>query len=821
MTVLKKIVPGLLWAIGSLFLLLLIASAIVNALGIQVELNSLRTPVEIAFEKATGRKVHFRGDLSLVPTLWPTLEIQQVQIDNPPNWQQGVFADADLIRIQLGLFPLLKGGIHLGEVTVNGIIINLLNNQQGRPNWLFSTAEEEPQQTLEVNKDEDAFISFAALNELALEDITLNYQDQKLNRRFSFRLDKMKGSILPEQPFKLDIEGYLEKKHYKLQLAGGSLSDLRDRTMNWPVHIKADIAGTPINLEGQLVRENEPELHAKLTIGHVDIGATLAWLKIASDIEASTDALTVKTELRGESLSELLALSKFNLTVDQTVWTLTDANTQAQLPIMIKHGQLAIKPEQPVLLTLDSQIDKEPVLINIKGSKLADYWVANKQYPLQIKVQGMGADLTLKSLFSLPVSKKKLSFSVDLKGESLDSFNQLFNVDLPPIGPYSLKGWGAVTPEGYSIKDLLLQVGSSHLLGNLVLAMTETPPRLEVQLESKRIQINDFDLQGWSSAGEEGADLLASSDVKGQDKQAEQKSQQARKEKVRKLLSPKVFQSLAANIDIQAKEVLSGSDVLGKGQLLLILEQGRLSLQRSLIEVPGGSAELQAEIYPTSENIEVSLSAKIDKFDYGILARRIDKKSETFGMLSLDIGLTSKVKEIKDLLANGSGHFDFGVLPGDMDADVFDLWAVNLLSAIVSRTDKDSHSRVNCVVASFDLNDGFMQQKMLFADTSKMQIEGQAEVNFKSREIKLYVAPKAKKAEFFSLATPVKVTGSFEDFGIGINPAQLAGSVLNFVVSPVFVPVDRLISKSAAADGKEACAFAWKMRNTTQKDTKK
>ena len=817
---LKKIVSGLLWAIGGLFLLLLSASVIINALGIRVELNSLRTPVEIAFEKATGRKVHFRGDLSLVPTLWPILEIQQVQIDNPSNWQQGVFADADLIRIQLGLFPLLKREIHLGEVMVNGITINLLNNLQGIPNWSFKTADEESQQTQEVNTD-DAFITFEALKTLALEDITLNYQDQKLNRRLSFRLDKMKGSILPDQPFKLDIEGNFEKKQYKLEIVGGSLSDLRDRTMNWPIHIKANIEGTPINLEGHLLRENEPELHAELTMGHVDIGATLAWLKIASDIEASTDALTVKTELRGKSLSELLVLSKFNLTVDQAVWILKDANTEAQLPIIIKQGQLAIKPEQPILLTLDSQIDKEQVLIHIKGSKLADYGVANKQYPLQIKLQGIGADLTLKSLFSLPVSNKKLSFSVDLKGEQLDSFNQFFNVDLPPIGPYSLTGGFAVTPQGYRIKDLLLQVGSSHLLGNLALATTETPPNLAVQLESKRLQINDFDLQGWSSAAGEEADLLASSDIESQDKQAEQEVQQERKEKVRKLLSPEVFQSLAANIDIQAKEVLSGDDVLGQGQLLLTLEQGRLSLKRLLLEVPGGDAELQVEIYPTTENVEVTLSAKIDKFDYGILARRIDEKSETAGKLSLDVGLTTKVTQMKDLLANGSGHFYFAVMPGDMNADIFDLWAVNLLSAVVSKTDKEGSSKVNCVVASFSLNDGLMQQKMLFVDTSKMQIKGKAEVNFKSREIKLYVGPKAKRPEFFSLATPVKVTGSFEDFGIGINPARLAGSVLNFVISPVLVPMGRLVRKSVPADGIEACKLAWKMRNTEQEDIKK
>lgn len=52
---LKKIVSILLWAIGGFFLLLLIASAIVNALGIQFKLNSLRTPMEIVFETPRGR----------------------------------------------------------------------------------------------------------------------------------------------------------------------------------------------------------------------------------------------------------------------------------------------------------------------------------------------------------------------------------------------------------------------------------------------------------------------------------------------------------------------------------------------------------------------------------------------------------------------------------------------------------------------------------------------------------------------------------------------------------------------------------------------
>jgi AsmA family protein len=181
------------------------------------------------------------------------------------------------------------------------------------------------------------------------------------------------------------------------------------------------------------------------------------------------------------------------------------------------------------------------------------------------------------------------------------------------------------------------------------------------------------------------------------------------------------------------------------------------------------------------------------------------------------VDLTAKVKDKHYIMANGTGHFDFAVWPGDMNADVFDLWAVNLLAAVVSSTDKEEGSKVNCAVASFKLNDGIMQQKVLFADTSRMQIEGTADINFKTKRIELYAEPKAKRPEFFSLATPIKVKGSFADFGIGINPVRLTGSVLRFVTSPVLVPLHRLFSTDQPADGEVACAAAWQMRNTPKK----
>jgi hypothetical protein len=70
------------------------------------------------------------------------------------------------------------------------------------------------------------------------------------------------------------------------------------------------------------------------------------------------------------------------------------------------------------------------------------------------------------------------------------------------------------------------------------------------------------------------------------------------------------------------------------------------------------------------------------------------------------------------------------------------------------------------------------------------------------------LAPKAKRPEFFSLATPIKVEGSFSDFGIGINPGSLIGTAIRFTTSPVFVPLQRFFLENESADGEGACAAA-------------
>lgn len=104
-----------------------------------------------------------------------------------------------------------------------------------------------------------------------------------------------------------------------------------------------------------------------------------------------------------------------------------------------------------------------------------------------------------------------------------------------------------------------------------------------------------------------------------------------------------------------------------------------------------------------------------------------------------------------------------------------------------------------------------MTNEALLVDTTRMQVGGDARIDFKEETIELHLRPEAKRPQFFSLATPITVKGDFADFAVGVKAGDLIGSVIQLLSSPVHVPIRRLVTPSAQfppADGRAACEAA-------------
>jgi len=807
----KKIIIFSLKGIMAFLLLLIIASIVILLLNIRVELSFLNKPVELAIEKIIDRDFSMQGEVVLIPTLWPTLEIHDVSIANPESgsikskWGENEFAHFGQLRLQLGLAPLLAGEIHIADVLAEKITLNLENDANGEPNWIFDLPDKEPHsQIKEPANEPEKIFHFEAIDSIVLRDISVNYDDHSINKHLNFSLQTLKGEAQVNRDIKLEFNGRFQDKSFSADLKGGGLDIFRDEQKKWPLNMNMIVAGTNIDLSGDLLKGKDPQLAATLEIGKTDIGATLSWLKIIDGLDVLSEKLTMTTKLKGNSLSEILTHSELSIILKNAQWIITEKNTGGALPVKISKGTIKIEPDKAVAVHLDGLLAQSKVNIAITGAPAIDYTRENIKTPVKLSLQTHNTNLLLTSEISNAMNVSNMGFNLVFKGNKLSDLNTLLRMDLPPLGPYRLQGYFAVNNKGYQIKNILLKVKDSRLKGDFSLDAQAKPPHIKIDLLSKQIQINNFDVGEWSPVAKD-------DDKKNETKDKPVKMDAARKENVSKLLSHETLSRFNADIKLKVDQVLSGKDTLGNGLVTIKQNNARFDLNLEELTLPGGDAQARFSYYPTgNKQIETSLDVKVKNFNYGILARRIDEQSDVAGQLSLDVELSAKnVNNIDSLLTQSQGHIDFAWAPEALDAALFEMWAVNLMTSLLENTDKEKSSKVNCVIGRFVLDQGMMKDKVIFVDSSKMRMMGTAEANFQDRSIKVRLTPRAKRPEFFSLATPVGLTGTFDNFNISLNPVGLTTTAISFISSPLHVPVRRLFNKGLPEDGYEACKAMW------------
>ena len=568
----------------------------------------------------------------------------------------------------------------------------------------------------------------------------------------------------------------------------------------WPSPFSVKVAGMPfsgamaVDLRGQI-----PEASVWVAAEKVNLGALLKQLGAVASLDASAELVRAELIGRGSRLGDMLQRSSLLAELEQGALTLHDANGKGELPIKLAKGVARAAPGQPVQLDLDGAIDATPVAIRIASGALPDFMTASR-VPFSVAVDVANTHLELAGSAELPITQQEAQLELTARGARVDSLNQLARVQLPPWGPWEMKGKFRAWKTGYEIPDMRLQVGESVLTGHGSLTTTGVRPRLELDLTAPQIQLNDFSLAGFSFTDKQNkADKpMSVEEMRAKAKQAAAQGQ--------RLLSPQFMRKLDASMRVEVARVLSGKDQLGSGTLNAQLADGQFALEPMQVDVPGGSVRIGLTYEPTDTDVHLTSNVVVDRFDYGILARRLKPDVNMQGLFSLRMELDARAPTLDSIMQHADGRIDFAVWPRDLSSGIFDLWAVNLFLALLPTIDPGSQSKVNCVVGRFNLRGGKLSHDLLLMDTSRMRVSGQGEVDFATEKLRFRLAPRAKEPQFFSLATPVNVDGTLTDYHIGVRGSDLLGSSVRFFTSWIVVPLEKLSGRGIARDGADVCS---------------
>lgn len=805
----RKIFRIFFKSLGISLVLLLAIVLILSFIGVKVDLSHLRGGIEVAASKALGRQTTISGPVELEFSNWPALDVSGVKISNVPGSVQPVFLDAGTARMQIGVFPLLRGEINIAEIAAENVTLNLESDANGRPNWIFSKPSAPELERPAETEDDDKLITFTALDQLSLKQISVNYHDAALNKSLSFVLAAMSGTAAKDEPLVLNLTGKVQGRDYDLKLEGSPLVDFLDKEDPWAFGLEGAVFGKEIAAKGDMmVRAQKPEINLALGLRNIDVGFILSELGLVKGMSATLGDVGAKVSINGGSLQEVLQQSSLRFKVKGGSWKVAVPNSEASLDINDLEGDILVEKGNNITMKLDGVIDKTPVKMVIKGAPLVEYITDQDELPLTIDAEFAKSRVRFAGNLKLPVTDRDLTLALEVSSERIDHLNELLRLDLPPVGPVSLETKLRITDENYDLSKLAVQVGDSRLDGTLKLSALQVKPKLEIVLTAELIQLDDFSTGQQEPAAQPQGDQ---SDTKGEaSEQSPEEAIEAQQTGDRKnLLSYEVLSAFDADIKIEAQDVRSGEDRLGSALMQIDLKDTRLAVEPLRIDVPGGGIQAALDYTPSPTDVTLNVKANIEEFDLGIIARRAKPGTDMGGKLKLDAQFQSQAPDLASVMEHANGHFDFALVPENFSAGIIDLWAVNLLAAIMDKSTEKDESKMNCVVVRLGIEDGLMEEKAIYLDTSNMHIAGKSKINFKTRELEIKLAPKGKQPEFFSMAIPIQVKGSFEDFGLKIGVLRMSGQIVSFATSPFHVPIRRIFTGEVPADGIEACKAAW------------
>lgn len=529
-----------------------------------------------------------------------------------------------------------------------------------------------------------------------------------------------------------------------------------------------------------------------------DTGAVLRQLGLAQDIDGQIGKLQLQVDARGSLLGEVLGQTSFLATFEAGTLSYFDAGTQSIMDLALSSGELRADADGPIRGAITGNAGDVPVRIELEAGPLSQLLPPSASWPFSISASFADA-LWVISGSKSPGPTPATEVSLSLDGGRLDQLDTLFATSLPPWGPYRVTGSLHFARNSYRVEDLRLTVGSSELLGSGSLDTGASPPRLDTTLLAPLIQLYDFPLGDWSPLPPPG-----SGPAERMTTRSARRALAAGVEAVHPLFGRERLELGNAQVEISVERMLAGKDELGTARLAASISDGAATLGPIEIDGRSGRAKVAVSYEPRDQDMVFSARAVIDRLDYGLVATRFDPVSGINGVFSLDLAVDSVAPELNRLMQTASGHIDLAIWPDRLRWGGFDLWAANLMRSLLPFFSPTA-SHINCVIGHFDLAQGLLESRGLLVDTTNTRAAGWARADFTTERLRMRFVPRHKQPRLVSLAIPVEVRGTFDDYRISLRPTDALGRVAQWFKTLVMVPLHWFGVGRIPRDGSDVC----------------
>ncbi len=231
--------------------------------------NSLKPRIVDAVRRMTGRELTVAGNIRLEPSLWPTIDLAEVSLSNPPGFSRPQMATLRHLRLEVSLPSLLAHQAVIERLVLVDPDILLETDRDGHPNWQFTREAEPSGPPAAGPADSTSAASTSAasgtskrvtvsVQAISIQDGLIAYRDGRTGGlAYAVQVPALTATAAtPDAPVHIEASAIHNGMAFTLAADTGSFARLQDRqaVAPWPVKLTLSAAGAHVTADGSIAR---------------------------------------------------------------------------------------------------------------------------------------------------------------------------------------------------------------------------------------------------------------------------------------------------------------------------------------------------------------------------------------------------------------------------------------------------------------------------------------------------------------------------------------------------------------------------------------
>ena len=795
---LNKHLSLIIKSLAGLIVTLLLTAGLLHVIDISFTSENARQALLEQIQTITNRDVRIDGEVRIKVSLVPEVLVERIHIKNTDGFGNEDLITVSEVRVEVALLKLLTGVLYLEELSADHAHVGLIKKKNGSSNWSFRHLVNSDDAAKKADKESSRKKSKTkqfSLGIFKLTDISVTYNDESDGKVIEGYLGRLVVDLNDRTKPQAEISGAFQGSAYDLIFESDDVQQFTSGHA-WEMRGTGKMANRNTKCKAVLqLKENVIEGYVEVNVQDINLGMTLEKLGIVSGQDAKSKDLNLNIKIRGEDATELYQKAEISLNLGKGYWKPSPAESEKNKKLLFNDIALTTSWDKPVEFHLEGSIAGEVISINFKTNRFKEFFDEVKKLDVNLEAHVAGSDITAKGTLDLPVKTKQFRLDISIKGDDLEKLNRILDSEFPPFNHYNLTGKISANETGFIVKAEDATIGNTHFNTTIVIDTSSFKPYWNINLNSRQLQLKDFEFADLKT------EKLDAETVKAA---LQKSSEQPEKETGRNLKqiveNPKMHFDLNLNIE----KLLAGESALGSSIIKLKLRDKTLILEDAELNIPGGTIISTAEFKIENKEVWGTLKLDIDKFEYGVVMRYLKHGSNQGGIISTKVDLKLGGKDFSRLFDHATGKLDVALWPGNTQTQLFDLWASNLFLLLLPEIRK-KESKVNCMVALMDLEDGTMKEDFFSIDTTKVWMTGNITVDFAKEHVELSLFPRSKTARLYAVQAPIRAEGKFNNIKLITNPIDITAAYISFITSPLHVPARWVFGDKVPEDASEIC----------------